>query len=196
MRQKLGLSLLIGAILTLTGCPRYDAVRKMSTEQLRVQEELGKNTQAYFAAIDKLLDQQILVANYRLDRITQEQIWTLDDQLRAALAAEPDASRHGKLIDDNSKAVAAASADTQTKKQQIAGHVALIKEKHQEIVQAYAEMYRSQQELDRYIQLKKVDEVIAEQVMGALKINQEKITGALDRAAKASNAITALLPAK
>jgi len=168
----------------------------MSTEQLRVQAELGKNTQAYFAAIDKLLDQQVLVADYRLDRITQEQVWTLDDQLGVALAAEPDATKHAALIDKNSKAVAAASADTQAKKQQIAAHVKIIKDKHQEIVQAYAEMYKSQQELDRYIQLKKVDEVIAEQVMGALKVNQEKITGALDAAAKASNAITALLPPK
>lgn len=195
MRRILCLPLLL-ATLTFTGCPQYDAVRKMSAEQLRVQAELGKNQQAYFAAIDTLLDKQVQVAFLRLDAITKEEIKTLNDQLVANLAADPVVANHPALITANSKEVAAKAAETQDIKQQITAHVKVIKDKHQEIVQAYAEMYKAQQELDRYIQLKKVDEVIAEQVMGAFKINQDKVTSALDTAAKSSTAIMTLLGAK
>lgn len=180
-----------------TGCPRYDAVRRMSTEQLAVQEKLKNNLKDYFKAIDKLLDRQVIAANTIIDDETQNQIDIRNEKLVTfELVGVTDPKLQAPLIAAASQDIATYSNDAATKKQQILDRVALIKAKHVEIGEAYEGMFAAQQDLDHYIQLKKADEVIAETIANKFKLNQDKINNAVTSATNAAGELTKLTGGK
>lgn len=177
--KRVVLSLVIGAVTFFSvGCPRYDQIRALSTEQLAMQEKQLETKQAYFAAIDRLLDQQVIVAYVLLDSETQNQISNRNQKLMLQLATAADDGVKQALIAAASKDIAAYSADDATKKQQIAEHVTLIKNKHQEIMDADKGLYAAQVEINRWVQLKQIDEVVADQVLNKLKNSQQASTAA------------------
>lgn len=177
--KRIFFSLVLGAVTMLaSGCPRYDQIRALSTEQLAMQEKQLETKTAYFAALDKLMDQQVTVAFVLLDSETQNQIRNRNAKLMLELAQAADDGARSALIAGASKDVSTYSADDATKKQQILEHVALIKNKHAEIMEADKGLYAAQVEINRWVQLKQIDEVVADQVLNKLKNSEQKSTDA------------------
>ena len=188
-RTAITLTLFLTALAT--GCPRYDAVRRLSFEQLSVQRELKESIDGYFKALDKLIDQQALSACILIDEESRDRIRNRKGQLDAALQSQAnDEQARQAALDRYSAQVEDIVGFASTKKREIADRVVQIKAKHGEIVAAYQEMYDAQETLDRYVQLRKADEIVADDVAGRLRTSQEKVSSATRLAAEIASGLT------
>lgn len=183
MKKNL-LPLLLISILTfgLTGCPRYDTVRSLSTEQLNDQKEFKKSLERYFAVMNGFMAAQKKVTDYRLDQITaqiQQKYQRIAD-LKLAVDPPPTAAQRQQILKELADNVRAESAVNEQARQKIDGLIKQVKDKQDEIVASYNSMLAAQEQLDKYIQLKKFDEVLFQETVGALKLNEQKITKGFD----------------
>jgi len=184
-KVTLSVVLLISTLFT-TGCPRYDTVRKFSTEQLKVQQEFQVVLTKYFAAMEEYASNEVIANGLYYDRIlnggdSDERIVKRQakrdiDKIKADATMSADA----KLA-----AVAARSealgtqlqkmrAENEKDKADLAATLEAYKSKNKEILVAYQAILDAQNQLNEYIQLKKFDEVIVEKLLGTVKANQKK----------------------
>lgn len=197
MLIKLFLGFAIVAMpVIMPSCPRYDAVRRMSAESLTVQTKSLENKQALYVALFKLLNQQVVSANIMLDSETANQVRNRNAKLMLELSQATDDGQKQALIAAASKDIAFYASDTATKKQQILAHVTLVKEKFNEMQDLDTQQLAAYTELDRWVQLKKVDEVMAEDVLNKFKTTQAASNKATGNAANLLTNLTNIVGGK
>ena len=194
--RRATLSLILLAITFFaTGCPRYDTVRKFSTEQLKVQEEFQVVLTKYFASMEEYASNEVVANGLYYDRLlkggdSSERI-VKRQAARDIQKIKADATLS---TDDKLAAVAARSqelgtlletmrAENEKDKADLAATLEAYKNKHKEILAAYQAILDAQNQLNEYIQLKKFDEVIVEKLLGTVHANQTKVLGLFDQAA-------------
>src|SRR5207253_6002095 len=191
MVRRLSLLLLIPAVLVLTGCPRYETVRRVSQQQLNIQKAFKDNLATYFKHMSDFAKNQVLVAKNTLDDLKDQKLENLhdiaDDELKKIqnpTQAQRDANRE-KLGADTATWTAAYEG----KKRELDDLLTQLDAKHAEILNAYGEIVATQEILNNYIQLKKYDEVMVDGLMDKLKINQDKVNSLLGDAANLADKI-------
>src|SRR5260370_26508176 len=98
-RRYFVLGALFLAVLALSGftaCPRYEDVRRLSSEEINAQQKQLEARKAYYAAIDKVLDQSALLANMVIDDATNQQMTARSGKLLAELSGLADTDATGK----------------------------------------------------------------------------------------------------
>jgi len=168
------LFLLFLALSLLTGCGTPVAVRSLSGQLLTTQRAYAVSLHAYFAAVEKFADAQVMIAESRIDELTAEINRQYGTRASASLAAATPDQRQ-KIIDQLVKDVAAnANADAPLK-QKIAAAVASLKKKNQELDAAYQPIVAASAKLDEFIRLKKADEAAISSLVQAVGLNSQKI---------------------
>lgn len=202
--KKFRLYLLLCVPLLATGCPRYDTVRKLSTEQLRIQQDLHNTMTKYFASMEQFADNQINVdARYYDNLLRQDLELDKEDFDEAITAVKNDAARtpEQKAAEIQRISIAFGTANqikratNERDKEELRGLLQQYKNKNREILATYQAILDAQTELDRYIQLKKADEVITDQLLGKLRLNQNKLTRLFDETADVAGKLKVKPPA-
>lgn len=198
--KKAALSTILLAVTFFsTGCPRYDTVRKFSTEQLKVQQEFQVVLAKYFASMEEYAANQVVANSLYYDRLlkggdSSERI------VRRQALREIDRIKGDAALDADAKlsAVAARSqqlgalletmrAENEKDKADLTSTLQAYKDKNKEILAAYQGILDAQNQLNEYIQLKKFDEVITEKLLGTVRANQTKVLKLFDQAAELSD---------
>jgi hypothetical protein len=191
MRRTFPFVLLLSCLF-LTGCPRYDTVRKLSTEQLRIQTALHSTMTKYFASMEQFADNQIVVDKLYYDDLLDEDIGNRQRRFDAAITAiknDPGKTPDQKAEEIKTKALEFGQAmqvkrsQNDLDKAELDGLLRQYKSKNREILTTYQSVLEAQTELDRYIQLKKFDEAVTEQLLSRLRINQQKLVNLFDETA-------------
>jgi hypothetical protein len=195
MRRATLSFILLAITFFSTGCPRYDTVRKFSTEQLKVQQEFQVVLTKYFAAMEEYAANEVVANSLYYDRLlkggdSSERIVKRQGARDIEkIKADPNLS-----LDDKLEAIAARSrelgalleamrAENEKDKADLANTLQAYKDKNKEILVAYQGILDAQNQLNEYIQLKKFDEVIVEKLLGSVHANQTKVLGLFDQAA-------------
>ncbi|HWS88238.1 MAG TPA: hypothetical protein VN282_14805 [Pyrinomonadaceae bacterium] len=196
--RKLALLSLLLACLFLTGCPRYDTVRKLSTEQLRVQQEFQSTMTKYFASMEQFAANQVVVDKMYYDDLLTEDIDNHQERFDKEIKKIKDdqqksADQKADEIRDKSiefgKRLEKKRAENATDKAELDVLLQEYKEKNKQILVTYQAILDAQVELDRYVQLKKFDEVITEQLFRKVGDKQRDLTRLFDEAAKIADKI-------
>ena|SRR5215213_7758411 len=191
MRRIILLSLLALVTLSTTGCPRYETVRKLSSEQLRVQEAFQDTLTKYFASIEQFADNQVIVDKLYYDDLADADEKRIRGKARLDISrlAAGDTAGRDAITEKLGHDLQVMRGTNDKDKKDLDDAVQSLKAKHREILAAYQAILDAQRQLNEYIQLKKADEVIVEQLLGKIKINQQKITRLFDEAADISDKI-------
>lgn len=207
MKKILLLLAVVTGTLTQTACPRYDAVRKLSTEELKVQQAFQVQLTKYFASMEEFADNHVTVSQLyyddllngipgdeprlrrRADRdiaaIKANTTTTPDEKISAIAARSQELGRQLEILRSKNEA----------DKAEMVATIREYKAKNQEILATYQTILDAQAELDRYIQLKKFDEVITEQLLGKIHVNQAKALGLFDKASSLADKLKFKAPA-
>ncbi len=194
MRRVSLLSTLILGVLSLTACPSADSARKLSSQQLQVQQQFQVQLTKYFGSMERFADNHVTVSQLYYDdllngidgdetRIRRRARRDID-----AINADPSRSPEQKLAaiaersQELGRQLEVKRAANEADKLALAETVTQYKAKNQEILATYQAILDAQAELDHYIQLKKFDEVIGEQLLGKIHLNQVKVLGLIDQA--------------
>jgi hypothetical protein len=193
-RRVVLLSFLIALTLGVTGCPRYETVRKLSSEQLRVQEGFQDTITKYFKSMEEFAQNQIIVDKLYYDDLAEQKQDLLRRRARRDLSQIPADAADGAAQRDKRNELLGREIQTSVTqndldKKELDDALLLLKAKHQEILSAYQTILDAQRQLNEYIQLKKADEVIVEQLLGKIKVNQQKVTRLFDEAANIADKI-------
>lgn len=199
MRKLLSLPLLAVVLLLTAGfsnCANYEAARNFSTAQVKTQEQFSATLQSHFEIVEKFADAQLAVTNWRVDQITKGIQANYVKRTALLLDKDPSltAEQKNKILADMASAVATDSAQNEMDKIRIAALVAQLKTKDAEIKAAYDEILASSRQLDEWVQLKKVDEVLAVRLTDKLKLSQDKLNKSFNEANDIWSAIIGLLP--
>lgn len=194
MRKLSLMSTLLLGLLSLTGCPSADSARKLSTEQLKVQQEFQVQLTKYFASMERFADNHVTVSQLyeddllngidgdepRLRRRAQRDINAI--KADASKSADEKVAEISARSQDLGRQLEVIRAANEADKQELTETVRQYKAKNQEILATYQAILDAQTELDHYIQLKKFDEVIGEQLLSKIHVNQVKVLGLIDQA--------------
>ena len=194
MRRISLLSTLILGVLSFTACPSADSARKLSSQQLQVQQQFQAQLTKYFASMERFADNHVTVSQLYYDDLLNG----IDgDETRIRRRAKRDIDTinadASKTPDQKVAAIAERSqelgrqlevkrAANEADKLELVETVKQYKAKNQEILATYQAILEAQAELDHFIQIKKFDEVIAEQILGKIHLNQVKVLGLIDQA--------------
>jgi hypothetical protein len=191
MRRATLSFILLAITFFATGCPRYETVRRVSDEQLKIQKSFRENLGVYLGHMLDFAKNQAAVNKDTLkglesDKLAQVRIDANDDfgDIKNPTQEQRDANRE-KL----GQAIAFWQATYASKRNELDDLVKKLAVKHQEILNAYDEIISTQEVLNKYIQLKKYDEVIVDGLMDKLKINQDKVNGLFKDAADVADTI-------
>lgn len=178
-RKQLALfkTLFLAAFLSsvLLGCGTPMAVKRLSSEQVKAQVSYLASLKVYFEVINKFTDAQVKASDFRIDSLTKDIEQEYKSTAVSQLASAQDDNSRRKILDDLSKNIDNNQATAAQQKQTIAALVAKLKVKQGEMLEAYQNIVSAQQKLDDYIQLKKVDDVVIEQLTGIVGVNRDKI---------------------
>ena len=158
------------------GCGTPAAVKKLSSAQAATMVSYEQSLKLYFAAIVGFADAQVTTANHLIDLNTRQ----INAELRAATLEEinkagPPPPDRGAALSKYTAAIQAQNALAETQKAKIAGLVAKLNDKQNEMMSAFQEMTKAQQKLDEYIQLRKTNDVILDELTGILGVNRAKV---------------------
>ena len=183
--------LLTGGVIFSTGCPRYETVRRLSSEQLEVQRGFQANLNQYLTSMEQFADNQLIMAGLYLDDLANEQKRVTQQRMRNQINAlgANDSSSRDALNQELGRAIHTIDVDNGNDKQELAALVQNLKSKHREIREAHAAILEAQAQLNEYIQLKKADEVLVQQLLGKINVNKQRIAGLFDDAASLLNRI-------
>lgn len=190
------LALLLVGILLTSGCANYQAARNFSREQVAVQEQQVKALQAQFKAIENFADATLAVTQWRLDEITGRIQDLYAKKARLALN-KTDLTEEQKeaILKDMAVSISNEAATNEINKRRIGDLVASLKLKNADIIDAQSEILAASRQLDEWVQLKKVDELLLARLADRLKGAQEKLIGAINGAGTIFDQIRGLLPA-
>jgi len=192
MKHKLIFVPLMALVFTLTGCPRYETVRRVSQQQLNTQKAFKDNLATYFKHMSDFAKAQVSVAKFFLDDLRDQKLQNLEDLANDQFATiqnptqgQRDANRK-KLGEDT----AAWKNAYENKKKELDDLVTQLDAKHAEMLNAYSEIVATQEVLNDYIKMKKYDEVIVDGLMDKLKLNQDKVNALFQDASSLADKIS------
>ena len=196
MRRPRLTIVLVAALLLSTACANYQAARNFSREEVNVQQQQLEALTKQFAAIEAFADASLDVTTWRLDEITGRIQDLYAKKARLALSRQPDLTDVQKeaILKDMAQSIATESAQNETNKRRISELVAQLKVKNAELLAAQAEILAGSKQLDEWVQLKKVDEILLLRLGDKLKGAQDKLIKAADGATAIWNQIRGLLP--
>lgn len=194
MKRFLAIPLL--ALLFASGCANYQAARNFSTEEVNAQEKQLTALTAEFVAIEAFADASLSVTTWRLDELTGRIQDLYAKKARLALDANTSLTADQKeaILKDMANSISAESAQNETNKRKISELVTQLKVKDAELLAAQKEILDASKQLDEWVQLKKVDELLLARLGDKLKGAQDKLIKAADGATGIWNQIRALLP--
>lgn len=183
---------LAGVCVVLVGCATPQAVKKLSTEQVRTQASFEQSLQAYFSAIEQLAANQVAASSFVIDDATNSIIKLRESQALKTL----------ENTDANSRRAALDELTLQTKKEldvaaankaEIKGLVAKLSARQKEMLDEYASICAAQEKLDSYIQLKRADEIAVDQLTAIVGINRQKIDKGAEEVASLADQLSKAL---
>jgi hypothetical protein len=167
--------ILLALCLLMLGCATPPAVRYLSQEQLQTQEAFAVSLKAYTDVMQRFAELQMQTAERQIDDLTRqieaEYTGLAEKQLEKAATPEMRQEVLAKLAANIRKDVTTA----QSQKARIAALIRDLREKNQEMLSAYAAIVEAQRKLNQYIQLKKLDEAVVDEVLGRVQVNREKM---------------------
>lgn len=181
--------LLICAVTLFTGCPRYESVRQLSAEQLRVQKSFDDTLANYFSVMEQYAESQALVSKMYLQELADAEAGKTKQRAELRIAALAAGDVNG-LINERlnlEREITRIQNQNDSDYKQIDDLVVKLKDKHKEILAAHNDILAAQQQLDRYVQLKKFDEIIVSGLLGTIQLNETKLTRRMDEAADILN---------
>jgi hypothetical protein len=194
--QAVALALILLASLGFTDCGQnQEAARRVSAAQLQAQESFRSTLTSYFTVIENFTDAQLGITLARVDELTANIRASYARTLRLKLedtSLTPD--QREALIAEVAKEIDADSSVNEQGKFKIAALVVALKEKHRAILADYGDIVAAQQQLDQYIQLKRVDEVLVARTLDIIKTKTAGITSHFGDAVTIMNGILGLLP--
>jgi len=175
---------LLAASVVCAGCTAPVAVRTLSAQLVKTQSSYAVSLHAYFGSVEKFAEVQVKVAEIRIDEITAE--INRDFALRAnsALAGAATPVERRKIIDQLIRDIGNNAGADLPLKHKIEESVASLKQKDAELEAAYQAILEASEKLDEYIQLKKTNEVVIDQLLQSVSINGQKVTSIVDAIAK------------
>ena len=196
MRRQVTLILTLTLTLVLTGCPRYEKVREVSKEELRVQEGLQANLKAYIKSMEELADNHAIVSKLYYDDLAVQDKKRLEDKAKRDLDKLPTdkTTERAKISEQLGSKKQAIDDQDEKDKKELDDLVAALKKKDTELLAAYQVMVDAQTQLNEYIQLKKFDEVLIDKTLGKLKFGEKDALKFFDEAAAISRKIKVKQP--
>jgi hypothetical protein len=194
MRRISLLSTLILGVLSFTACPSADSARKLSSQQLQVQQQFQAQLTKYFGSMDRFADNHVTVSQLYFDDLLngidgdETRIRRRANRDIAAINADGSKTAEQKVAaiaersQELGRQLEVKRAANEADKLALAETVKQYKAKNQEILATYQAILDAQAELDHFIQIKKFDEVIGEQLLGKIHLNQVKVIGLIDQA--------------
>jgi hypothetical protein len=165
-----------------SGCAIPTAVKSLSQEQVQVQEQYLETQKSYFSLIEKYVESQIKTTELLIASSTQE--LTQKYKQRALKALKPgDATNNKEVLDDLVQLVTSEYKSDQEGINRLYRLLYDLKQKHQEMLSAYATMVSAQKKLNEYIQLERADEVFINEMLAVIGVERGKISGLFDSAA-------------
>jgi hypothetical protein len=175
-------------LIPCLGCGTPNAVKKLSAAQSATMASYQTTLQQYFAVITAFAEEQVAATNEQIDALTAQQDRL--DQSKAKLvinAADADATKRNESLTNFADTITKRHADDDAKKAQIRALVDKVEAKQSEMMKAYQQMLEAQKKLDEYVQLKKTDDTILDEIAGVLGLTREKLD---QNASDISNIIT------
>jgi hypothetical protein len=186
---------IVAFVLMATGCANYQAARNFSREQVAVQEKQVEALQKQFAAIEAFADASLAVTQWRLDEITGRIQELYARKARIALnKTDLTDEQKDAILKDMATSISSEAATNEISKRRITELVGMLKAKDAEILAAQAEILAASKQLDEWVQLKKVDEVLLLRLGDRLKGAQDKLINAVEGAGSIFDQIRQLLP--
>lgn len=184
------------AITFCVGCGTPTAVKKLSTAQTQTLESYESTLKAYFDLVGRFADAQVKASNFRISLLTKQinDVYKADAAEKLA-AASTEVARN-QALSEYTRKLQANDSEAATQKQQIAGLVQKLKDKQNEMLAAYRELVSAQKKLDEYIQLKKVDDVVLDELTGILGMSRDKLTSSATDIAEIATQIDHLIPSQ
>ena len=175
---------ILAASLACAGCATPVAVRTLSAQLVKTQSLYAVSLHAYFGSVEKFAEIQVKVAEIRIDEITAEINRDFAQRANSALAGAATPVERQKIIDQLIRDVGNNASADQPLKHKIEESVASLKQKDAELEAAYQAILEASEKLDEYIQLRKTNEVVIDQLLQSVSINGQKITSIVDAIAK------------
>lgn len=168
--------------LLSSGCATPQAVKSLSSEQLKVQKESRKACAEYFQIVEKTVENMVAVFKMEDDRILEESIAIYQKQYRNV--SQKSGTDSVSLLQEMAEKIRKATEDTQQVKSIYDQRLASLQKKHRELLSTMDVMVDAQATLDAYIRLEKTDEDFASALFSTLGINRqilEKYEGELQQ---------------
>jgi hypothetical protein len=165
----------IFALVILVGCGTPMAVKKLSSEQVKVVASFEQTLKNYFDLIEKLTSNQVIVTDATIDDTTNQILALRKQQALNALKNATDDQARQKALDTLSSTVQSEMQSATTEKSQIDQLFGKLKAKHKEMLAAFAAIKSAQEKLDTYIQLKKADEAAFSELLSAVGFSQDTL---------------------
>src|SRR5579863_1880633 len=171
---------LLAAVCLTTGCATPVAVRGLSAALVQTQHAYAASLQGYFAAVENFADAQVSIADLRMDEITAEMNRQFARRAGTGLTGAATADQRQQIIDQLVHDVNSNTSADLPLKRKIGDAAALLKQKDRELEAAYQVILAASEKLDQYIQLKKVDETVINQLLMSVGLNSQKIAALVD----------------
>ncbi len=165
-------------VLFFNGCGTPLFVKSLSNEEMNALVSYQETLQKYFNVIENYVQLQIQSAELLIKVESQKQMELYKKKAGLKLN-EPnaDASAIMNELAANIQSVIEGDQE-QIKKMTIL--LMSLKQKHREMLDAYAVILAAQTKLNDYIQLEKADEVFVNQILVSIGIQKEKIAATFD----------------
>lgn len=179
--RKLGFATLLVSALVLGGCGTPQAVKSLSTEQVKAMQSFDSHLRNYFAAIEQLVSQQIDAANENLDELTDDIL-----RLHRRLAAKNLAQGNSPTTANSDALVNLTNAHkkqidmTHELKLKLASRKSSLEAAHQRFLVSYQTLLAAQGKLDQFLQLERADERVFNELLSAVGVSQEQFGKAVD----------------
>ncbi len=164
--------------LFVSGCATPQAVKTLSNEQVKAQEKYLESQRKYFSIIENLVESHINVTEILIKDATKK----INDKYkkRALRNIDPsDTKKTKEVLDTLIDNVLSEYKTDQIGLARVKGYLAELKQKHNSMLKAYATILTAQKKLNEYIQLKKADEAVFDQLLGIIGIERENISEAM-----------------
>jgi len=176
-------------LIPCVGCGTPTAVRNLSAVQSRTMESYQQSLKTYFNVVMKFADGQVAAANAIINSNVREMTDLQKEDALDNLGKAKTPEDRSAALNNYTKAILQFRSTAEGQLQSISENVNKLRAKQEEMISAYGELVRAQKALDEYIQMKKADEVILDDLAQLVGINQEKLTQSVTDIAQISQTI-------
>lgn len=187
-KNSLAIAVLM-ACVALVSCGPPAAVRKLSAAQLAIQTNYHETLRAYFAVVERYVEAQLQIVAERYESRSRERLDLLEKDYADDLEGASDPEERKKIIKVHTDATVSEVKRLEERKARVRQLMDQLKAKQGEMLQAHTAIIQAQKTLDHYIQFKKVDEVLANELTGVVGLNRDTINQALTDIARIADDI-------